>query len=48
MTLKQLFNDFIDNKKAGGLILVFVTALSLGLANSPWKKEYINFWHFEL
>jgi NhaA family Na+:H+ antiporter len=43
MILKQLFNDFINSKKAGGLILVFATVLSLGLANSPWQKDYINF-----
>lgn len=48
MRLKQLFNSFINSKKAGGLILVFVTVLSLGLANSPWQNNYINFWHFEL
>jgi NhaA family Na+:H+ antiporter len=48
MRLKQLFNSFINSKKAGGLILVFVTVLSLGLANSPWQTGYINFWHFEL
>ncbi|MFT6501106.1 MAG: NhaA family Na+:H+ antiporter [Crocinitomicaceae bacterium] len=48
MILKRLFNDFINSKKAGGLILVFVTVLSLGLANSPWQTGYINFWHFEL
>jgi NhaA family Na+:H+ antiporter len=48
MILKQLFNDFINSKKAGGLILVFATVLSLGLANSPWQKDYINFWHIEL
>ncbi len=48
MTLTQLFNNFFNNKKAGGLILVFVTVLSLGLANSPWQTDYINFWHFDL
>jgi NhaA family Na+:H+ antiporter len=48
MRLTRLFNDFINGQKAGGLILVFVTVLSLGLANSPWQTDYINFWHFDL
>ncbi len=48
MKLTRLFNDFFDSEKAGGLILVFVTVLSLGLANSPWQTNYINFWHFDL
>ena len=48
MKLTRLFNDFFDSEKAGGLILVFMTVLSLGLANSPWQAAYINFWHFDL
>lgn len=48
MKLTKLFNDFFNSEKAGGLILVFVTALSLVLANSTWQLEYINFWHFNL
>lgn len=48
MKLTRLFNDFFDSEKAGGLILVFVTGLSLVLANSTWQTDYINFWHFDL
>ena len=48
MRLTKLFNAFFKSEKAGGLILVFVTVLSLGLANSPWQTEYINLWHFDL
>lgn len=48
MKLTKLFNDFFDSEKAGGLILVFVTALSLVLANSAWQTDYINFWYFDL
>jgi NhaA family Na+:H+ antiporter len=48
MKLTQLFNDFFDSEKAGGLILVFVTVLSLGLANSLWQTSYINLWHVDL
>ena len=48
MKLRRLFYDFFESEKAGGLILVFVTLLSLGLANSPWQTSYINFWHIDL
>lgn len=44
----KLFNDFFHSEKAGGLILVFATALSLMVANSPWQNEYINLWNFDL
>lgn len=48
MKLTRLFKEFFDSEKTGGLILIFVTVLSLGLANSPWQTDYINFWHFDL
>ena len=48
MKLTRLFNDFFDSEKAGGVILVIVTALSLFLANSAWQTDYIDFWHLQL
>lgn len=48
MTLTKLFNEFFASEKAGGLILVFVTLFSLGLANSPWQTGYVHFWHLDL
>lgn len=48
MILTRLFKEFFDSEKAGGLILVFVTVLSLALANSAWQTDYINFWQFDL
>ncbi len=47
MKLTKLFSEFFNSEKAGGLILVIVTVLSLALANSPWQTTYINFWHLE-
>lgn len=44
----KLFNDFFHSKKAGGLILVFATLLSLVLANSPWQSQYTGFWNYYL
>jgi NhaA family Na+:H+ antiporter len=40
-----LFNDFFESEKAGGLILIFCTVLSLFLANSALHIPYLNFWH---
>ena len=48
MKLTRLYKEFFYSEKAGGLILVFVTALSLGLANSQWQADYINIWHFNI
>jgi len=45
MKLTKLFNEFYNSEKAGGLVLLFVTLLSLVLANSLYQKEYIGFWH---
>jgi Na+:H+ antiporter, NhaA family len=47
MKLTRLFTEFFNSEKAGGLILVFVTILSLILANSPWKVNFIGFWNFD-
>lgn len=48
MKLTKLFQDFFTSEKAGGIVLVFVTALSLFLANYSWQKDYINFWQNDL
>ena len=48
MKLAKLFTAFFESEKAGGLILVFVTAASLVIANSSWQIPYINFWQTKL
>ena len=45
MKLSKLFSDFFESEKAGGLILVFATILSLVLANNSLQVNYINFWN---
>ena len=45
MKSTKLFTKFFESEKAGGLILVAVTIISILLANSVWQKEYIEFWH---
>ena len=48
MKTTRLFTEFFESEKAGGILLVLVTVISLILANSLWQKEYIEFWHYPL
>lgn len=48
MKLTQLFTEFFNSEKAGGVILVIVTIISLLLANSALQTNYINFWNTDL
>lgn len=40
----QLFKAFFRSEKAGGLLLLACTALSLLWSNSPWQASYLSFW----
>lgn len=44
----RLFKDFFESEKAGGLLLLLVTLVSLALANSPIQSSYINFWETQI
>jgi NhaA family Na+:H+ antiporter len=44
MKATQLFKDFFDSEKAGGLTLIGCTILSLVLANSGFGENYHHFW----
>ncbi|MBP7612721.1 MAG: Na+/H+ antiporter NhaA, partial [Paludibacter sp.] len=44
----SLFKEFIQSEKAGGLVLVFATAVSLIVANSTWQTQYMDFWHIDM
>ncbi len=46
--MTKLFLKFFESEKAGGIVLVLVTILSLFLANSVWQTEYIAFWHHHI
>ncbi|MFV8374347.1 Na+/H+ antiporter NhaA [Flavobacterium sp. LB1P62] len=48
MRLTKTFKAFFESEKAGGLLLLFVTVLSLCLANSTFQTEYITFWETKL
>jgi len=48
MKLTKSFTSFFESEKAGGILLLLVTALSLALANSPLQTQYISFWSTEI
>jgi len=41
----ELFNEFFDNEKASGLVLIGCTLISLILANSIFGSQYLHTWH---
>lgn len=45
MKVTRLFTSFFESEKAGGLVLVFCTMLSLFLANSQGSESYLHWWH---
>ena len=47
MKLTKTFKAFLENKKSGGLLLLFVTILSITLANSSFQVPYIALWEKE-
>lgn len=44
MKITQLFNNFFESEKLGGLILLVCTITSLLLANSTFGESYHHFW----
>jgi Na+:H+ antiporter, NhaA family len=48
MKLSRLFTEFINSEKAGGLVLILCTIVSLLLANSSFQGSYLNIWSFEI
>ncbi|WP_163400140.1 Na+/H+ antiporter NhaA [Flavobacterium fluviatile] len=44
MKLTKTFKAFFESEKSGGLLLLFVTVISLYLANSVFKTSYLSFW----
>jgi NhaA family Na+:H+ antiporter len=48
MKLTKTFKAFFESEKSGGLLLLFVTIVSMLLANSSFQTEYIAFWGTEI
>lgn len=43
--LSNTFKRFFDSEKAGGILLIACTVISLLLANSPVGDDYLHVWH---
>ena len=48
MKLTKLYRDFLESEKAGGLILIICTLVSLFLTNVVIGQSYLDFWHIQL
>jgi len=48
MILTKLFKEFFESEKAGGILLVIVTVISLLLANSGMQAAYLGLWHHDV
>jgi NhaA family Na+:H+ antiporter len=44
----RLFNEFFNSEKAGGIVLVLVTIVSIVLANSEFSDKYIGIWNYDV
>lgn len=46
--LSKVFTKFFESEKAGGLILLGATILSISIASSSWGSQWISIWHHHL
>ena len=46
--LSNTFKEFSESGKAGGIVLILCTMVSLIVANSPWGEPYLHFWHLNI
>jgi NhaA family Na+:H+ antiporter len=45
--LTDTFNRFFESEKAGGLLLLIATAISVAITNSALGPQYLGFWQTE-
>ena len=45
--LTDTFNRFFESEKAGGLLLLIATAISVAITNSAMGPQYLGFWQTE-
>ena len=41
----NIFNDFFNSEKSGGLLLIICTVASIIIANTSIGNGYLHFWH---
>ncbi len=48
MRVTQVFREFFESERAGGIVLIFCTIFSLIMANSGLHGFYESIWHFRI
>ena len=48
MKLTRLFNEFFASERAGGMLLILCTAISIVAANSFFQNGYLSIWDFQI
>ena len=48
MKATQLYKDFFESEKSGGLVLIAFTLISLAIANSAFGNSYLHYFTFDL
>ncbi|MBK9924085.1 MAG: Na+/H+ antiporter NhaA [Anaerolineales bacterium] len=46
--LTKLFVEFFESEKSSGIVLILCTITAIVIANSPFGKSFIDFWHQKL
>lgn len=46
--LSKLFTEFFQSEQSSGIVLILCTLIAIIVANSPFGKSYIDFWHIKL
>jgi Na+:H+ antiporter, NhaA family len=46
--LTKLFTEFLQSEQSSGIILILCTLTAIVIANSPFGKSFIDFWHIKL
>src|SRR5512138_195767 len=46
--LSKLFTEFFESERSSGIVLILCTLISIVIANSPFGKSYLDFWHMKL
>lgn len=44
----ELFREFFESEKAGGIILIACTVFSLLISNSALSEQYFHIWHLQM
>jgi Na+:H+ antiporter, NhaA family len=46
--LTTLFTEFFESERASGIILIVCTLAAIVMANSPFGKGFVDFWHLKV